>query len=467
MPTKKTTSTKTRATDAANPAAPPADEQRAAIGGEPDFFEQLQAFSADEWQAGLKIYVYRTWPVIDKRDENHFLAKISEPFDEDYLLRHFGSGKYYLRLNNRSGETLNSRTVSIHNPSYPPKVSPDEVVQTDPRNERYFKVWPATPQSTSVPADTAALQELSKLATKVLEHRESAAAPDGEQANLTSTLVKWALDQTAKERDSSDPTRIATLLKELKTLLPQQQPADGLALVDRVLSVAEKLNPARAKPEAEDPLTYVDRVLNLADKLRPAQSPVISPDGGNLAAVATIVHEVGALLKDPLTIAAQVWAASKARNVAGAPTIARTQPQPTPAPAVPLPVEPQGHAQADAPQPSANTPLPGPPPQLIALASQITPVMLRWLFADVPGAQQGADFAAYVCDGWGLEDLRLIQNIGPAGIVELYQNSPFWGTIGGVEAKFRDFVEAFVAWKPNDDEKQDGIETEAIDLKGV
>jgi hypothetical protein len=460
MPTKKTTSTKTRATDAAIPAETLA-EQGAASGGEPDFFEQIQAFSADEWQAGLKIYVYRTWPVIDKRDENHFLSKISEPFDEDYLLRHFGSGKYYLRLNNRSGETINSKTVSIHNPAYPPKVSPDEVVQTDPRNERYFKAWPVTAQPASAAGETAALHELSKLATKALEQRESVAAPDGEQAGLTATLVKWALEQTTKERDSSDPTRITGLLKELKALLPQQQPADGLALVERVLSVAGKLNPARVEAQAEDPLTYVDKVLSLADKLRPAQSSVTTPNGGNLADVAAIVHEVSALLKDPLTIAAQVWAASKARSVAGAPATARTQPQPTAPTAAPLPVESQGGpAHADASQPSADTAPPGPPPQLIALANQITPVMLRWLFADVPGAQQGADFAAFVCDGWGLEELRLVQSIGAAGIVELYQNSPFWVTIAGVEAKFREFVEGFVGWKPDDDDKPETQETD-------
>jgi len=86
--------------------------------------------------------------------------------------------------------------------------------------------------------------------------------------------------------------------------------------------------------------------------------------------------------------------------------------------------------------------------------------MLRWLFADVPGAQQGADFAAFVCDGWGLEELRLIQNSGAAGIVELYQNSPFWLTIAGVEAKFREFVEGFVGWKPDDDDKPETQETD-------
>jgi hypothetical protein len=61
-----------------------------------------QSFTAEEWRAGLKVYLYRLWPVIDRREDNHFLAKVAEPFDEDYLLRHFDSGK---RTSRDSGGT--------------------------------------------------------------------------------------------------------------------------------------------------------------------------------------------------------------------------------------------------------------------------------------------------------------------------------------------------------------------------
>ncbi len=84
------------------------------------------------------MYVYRCWPVIDRKEGQHFLAKLSEPFDEDLLLRTFGSGKYYLRLNNGKGNTVGSTTVSVHNLDHPPKVHPDEVVASDPQNERYY-----------------------------------------------------------------------------------------------------------------------------------------------------------------------------------------------------------------------------------------------------------------------------------------------------------------------------------------
>ncbi len=470
MPTKNTAKRKAALTDAPKPTetapeeeqAPPESGRSAAASesGEPDFFEQLQAFTPDQWQSGLKIYVYRCWPIIDRREDNHFLAKIAEAFDEDYLLRHFGSGAYYLRLNDRRGKTLNSKTVSIHNRDHPPRVDLAEVVASDPRNERYFAAWPAGTQPSPAPADTAALHELSKLAAKVLDQRESVAPQDGEQANLTSTLVKWALDQTGKERESSDPTRIAALLKELKALLPQQQPAaDGLALVDRVLAVVQKLNPAPPKPEAQDPLDYVDKVLNLADKLRPAQSAPALPTGddGTMAAVSTIIHEIAVLLKDPLTIAMQAWALSKAQNAAGAaPALARSQPQPTPV--LPAPAQPSGHAQPDAAQPDATAPPQPLPPQIIALASQVTPVMLKWLQADAPAAEQGAEFAAFVSDGWGFEDLKLLQDIGAAGIVDLYRRSPFWPILALMEGKFQEFVNAFVSWQPPKEESEDSAQ---------
>ena len=454
MPIQKTTKNGKRKTDRLTPTEAAPDEQQASESGEPEFFEQIQKFTADEWQSGLKVYVYRTWPVIDRRDDSHFLAKIREPFDEDYLLRNFGSGKYYLRLNNGSGETVNSKTVSIHNPSYPPKVSPDEVVQADPRNETYFKVWPLAPAvETAAAADTAALHELSKLATKALEQRESTAVSNGEQAALNSVLVKWALEQITKERDSNDPSRVAGLVKELKSLFPQQQPVDGLAMVDRVLTIVQKLNPTPTTPEPPDPIDYVEKVLTVADRLRPLQSgPSMSEgDGGNLASIAAIVHEAADLLKNPLTIAAQVWAASRNQNSApSASTVPQAQPSPAqPTGAPPPPAEP------------STTPPPGAPPQsLMILANAITPVMLKWIHEDAPGAELGSSFAGWLADGWGIQELQSLQAVGSQGIIDLYRRSPVWAVLAPMEEKFRQFVKAFVAWQPSaDDDGQESADT--------
>src|SRR5215469_17994332 len=77
------------------------------------FFESLTQFTPEEWR-GMKIYVYRLWPVIDRKEKEHFLAKVQEPCDEDFLLSTFGTGKYYLRLNNKQGNTIASHTVSVY-----------------------------------------------------------------------------------------------------------------------------------------------------------------------------------------------------------------------------------------------------------------------------------------------------------------------------------------------------------------
>jgi hypothetical protein len=439
-----------RQTDEQSPAEALSERESIPDAGDPEFFEQLQKLTAEDWQAGHRVYIYRTWPVIDRRDEHHYVAKVSEPFDEDFLLRHYGSGKYYMRLNNRQGETINSKTASVHDPSFPPKVSPDEVVKGDPRNDTYFKVWPpAPPAEPAATPDNSALRELSRLATKVLEQRGTTPGSDGQEDALKTVLVKWALEQTTKERESNDPSRIASLLKELKSLLPQQVP-DDLGTIDRVLSIIEKLTPRPAATEAADPIVYIEKILRVADKLRPPQpeaAPAPTGDGSNLAAIATIVHEVAGVLKDPVTIAAQVWAAK--RNAAATGTVPM---QPQRSPNQP-PESRSGPQQPASPRTTESQPV-------INLANAITPVMLKWIHGDAPGAELGSEFAAWVADGWGTEDLKSLQAFGSAAIIDLYRQSPVWPVLFPMEEKFRQFVGAFVAWTPAEDGEQESLETE-------
>jgi len=57
-------------------------------------------------------------------------------------------------------------------------------------------------------------------------------------------------------------------------------------------------------------------------------------------------------------------------------------------------------------------------------------------------------------DGWGFEDLKSLQAIGVAGIVDLYRHSPVWAILANMETKFQQFVEAFVGWQPLADESE-------------
>ena len=436
--------------------------------------EQIQRLTPEEWQ-GKKVYLYRVWPIIDKKGDDHFLAKLSEPFDEDYLLKNWGSGRYHLRLNGTAGQGIASQTVAIHNPDHPPKVDPLEVVESEPRNKVYFEVWgPRAAKADTPPADTAAVQELSKLASKVLDQRSGAPA---EQASGLSDAATTLLLGMSKGRDElaeklatvagasgGDPIaaldRAVELIKKLQADSGRPAAGDPIAALDRAVSLLQKLQPPATPQPAKSPVEQVTEMLDLYARLKENMAPAVAADSGSsLASVAAIVHEVADFLKTPVAIGMQVWAASRNRTAGAVPT-APPQTQPQQAPAQPAPPEAKA-APPDA-APAAAEPL---PQSLLALANAMTPVMLRYLNVDAPGAEMGADFAGWVSDGWGLEDLKSLQALGVGNIVALYRQSPLWAALAPMESKFQEFVTAFVAWQPPTEDaesQQDGAgESEA------
>ena len=431
------------------------------------FFDGLFDYPKQEWDDGrMVLSLYRLEPYTDRTaggPKPVWVMKYAGPVDQERILLDHGSGRYRLYLNQaeagrRKTVLVETHEFEIFNPKFPPKIPAGEWVD-DPRNKKWAWAHPSR-QRQDGPLGVSDVLELVReairterpeLPSRGVETSDAAIKLAIAQSQGRDDLAKELATRAAAPAPQSNPLGdLKTMVEVVKTLLPQQQqPTDGLALVDRVLAMMQKLNPAPAKPEAQDPLAYVDSVLSLADRLRPAQSAPALPTGddGSLAAVSAIIHEVAVLIKDPLLVAMQVWAASRAQNAAGALAApARSQPQPTPV--LSAPAQPGGHAQPDAAQQATTAPPTVPPPQIIALANQVTPIMLRWLLADAPPAEQGAEFAAFVADGWGFQDLKLLQDIGAAGIVDLYRHSPFWGILGPMEGKFEEFIKAFVEWQP-------------------
>jgi len=244
-------------TDQSQASVPEGTEAPAAVerpgakpNGEPTpFFERLHQFTADDWR-GLRAYLYRLWPVIDRKESEHFIAKLSEPFDEDYILRTFGSGKYHVRLNDSRGKTVASSTLNCHNHDFPPKVDPREVVGSDPQNAKYFEVWgqPAAPAPAAASSDSAAataITRLSEMLGKVIDKQQAGSPAEDLQADLG---------------------RIGGLVRELKSLLPQQPAqADALTTLEKAASLVERLRPQSAG--AADSLALVKEVLSVVEKL--------------------------------------------------------------------------------------------------------------------------------------------------------------------------------------------------------
>ena len=225
-----------------------------------EFFERLASCKPDDWQTGFKVYVYRVWPIIDRKDGQHFLAKVNEPFDPDYILRNWGSGKYHLKLNNQQGKTLATTTISCHNPDFPPRVDPAEVVVSDPRNDQYFKVWAkrqeAEPESIRITDSSAvgqAMQELGRIAR--------------EKPTVDKALADLYLE-TAKARDS---------LVEKIGSKQDSGVADHLLALEKFLNLVERLQSKERPTQTVNQFATVEAILSLVEKLRPteqARNPV-------------------------------------------------------------------------------------------------------------------------------------------------------------------------------------------------
>jgi hypothetical protein len=245
----------------------------------PPFWEFIHSLN-DRWATeGIVCYAYRLLPVIDRRETEHFLAKFTEDFDEDTLLRNFGSGKYLLQCNNGRGKTLHRRVVSLHNLDFPPRVNPEEIVASDPRNEVYLRTWAKKPDAAagqgnkeSSKGETAeilrevfekgakidpTLVELWKeassqrdaLAKLLAEQKQTAPAPPPPQPNLLEIL-------TQVKQLQGDPLFMLGKLKEFfpspkerELSSSDQAPPDPLDNLQKMLAVFEKARDM-FKPEA-------------------------------------------------------------------------------------------------------------------------------------------------------------------------------------------------------------------------
>jgi hypothetical protein len=130
------------------------------------------------------------------------------------------SGLYEVFVHNSRGKTIYTEKISFHNPRYPPRVDPRELVAGDPRNSLYLEIFarPAEKPGKETPADTNTISNM--VLTK-------AGGFDPRLAEM------W--ERTAKERDElsaalaakNAPPDLLALVRGIKELLPAQPPAAG------------------------------------------------------------------------------------------------------------------------------------------------------------------------------------------------------------------------------------------------
>ena len=291
------------------------------------FFESLAQFTTEEWR-GMKMYVYRLWPVIDRKEKEHFLSKLQEPCAEDFLLSTFGSGKYYLRLNNKQGNTIASHTVSVYNQQHPPRVNPEEVVVSDPENDRYFKTW-GKPQPATLGDSSSAVADLARMALNEGNRRPSLdpqilglwEKTNAERDNLAQRLVEMA-----QKQPPASAVEPITMLREMLGVMREiQPPVPPAASIDQIAdAVATRLGVVGRGAGGGDPFSHWEKVQAFLERAG-GVAPAVNPEGpgGGVAGdvssswaphIANIISEARAFVPELM----QAWFAVRSSSAPAA-----------------------------------------------------------------------------------------------------------------------------------------------------
>jgi hypothetical protein len=471
------------------------------------FWELVQSLG-DKWATGdYTLYVYRKWPVIDRADTDHFIAKLREPIDPDYLLRTFGTGKYSLQLNDAQGKMVSYKIEAVHHPDCPPKLNQAEITR-DPANDVYWATWgkrsnggDAKPERETITKENIAeiiraAQEGNKLDPQMVGWLQS-------MANARDELAGKLAQGTAK----SPVDDVATLAKALKDMMPSPAAAasappqpDLLSIIASVkslqadpLSMLEKLkgffparepDPTRADAAPANSLDELKKVLEVFGQAKslftpeaaPAAAFAASPDASpweQLAVqlsgvIAPILNGISGIIMAakskpgdtaamagmpaaPAPIAFNPYDANAMQEFLRAQKAAATRPQPAPAPS------PVASPPGTGTPPATAEAQPEPGPQdIMQQVFVIVAQALNCLNRDVDGHEAAASIIAL---NGGLTYETIAQQIQTAGIpvvLELATNTNLAPQVAAYEGQLRKFLEEFVegpAWNDDEDPK--------------
>lgn len=438
--------------------------------GAPSFFERLKDYPTQEWDGGqVVLTLYRLEPFTDRTTGGPkpvWVMKYGNPIDEERILLDHGSGRYRVYLNEAEPGSRKTRMVETHefeiyNPKHPPKIPAGEWVE-DPRNKKWAWAHPNRQR----PDSPLGVADIIELVREAIRSQRS----EPPRAETNDAVIKLALEQSqgrdtlARELASrpATPATVANPLADLKmladvvmTLQPEKPAAiDPVSALNRAVELVKQLQPAAPTQPQKSPIEQVTEMLDFYEKLKGNFAPGVAPDGsGNLGAVAAIIHEVSEVLKNPLTILAQVWAASKART---APGVQPAAPEPVGQPGAPAQQPPRpANGQPQRQQPQADT------QGFLQFVETITPTMI----AKLESGEDGGDFAAWIYEGWPdvlarLQTLATPAMPGVTGapvIIGFYRTTPHWPRLALHEKEFGQFIDEFCKWKPQDLKAEDEI----------
>jgi hypothetical protein len=359
------------------------------------FFEFIKAYP--DWEA-CAIYLYRLWPVIDRKLTGHsekYIDVFSEPISEMDILRKHGSGKYLLHFNdsNRPGglKQVAMCKLELNDPLYDPILDQNEVVEGIDANKSYIEGLIARGKWKRNPPVEQAAAASDTLAASLATALQRISAPPAPAAPVVTA-----------EPARPDPYEIGLRIAELAQRTAPKPSADPLELALKIVSLMHQ------RP-AEDPLELYGKVADIIEAR--AARYAGKPAGADWS---TVLLDLAKAL--PALI--QGFVAMKAAG---------------------------GQAQAAAGQAPATAP----PAAAVAVATpealleELKPFLLR----AISTGQGGDEFAAGVVTFYGEDRYRQIAGLGADGILDSLRRQPeVWTVLSPYEADIRAFVLDFLAY---------------------
>jgi hypothetical protein len=220
---------------------------------------------------GTTTMVYRLEPVISRPARQHCIGQHVGCFSRDQVFREYGSGVYQFYVKDASKKLLYTESSSFHNPNFPPRLDPLELVASDPKNQPYLQMFKlATENKSPFTVDAARKDDIAEI---LRAHSDA--------SKLDPIVIEWLKDMTNKRDDlatkladgsaksPSPGVDLPELVKALASIMPSPSPsADPLSIVDKVLTIQN-----RAETDVERVWTLVERVQG-NDRREEAPNPL-------------------------------------------------------------------------------------------------------------------------------------------------------------------------------------------------
>ncbi len=435
--------------DSAAPPAPPstpqADPDAAALDRprkklKPDqFFAAIAAYKPADATCS---YIYRRWPVIDKKltggeDAVTYIDKVAGAIDRAYIVRTWGSGEYRIRFVDenapRGQNEVCNAILTIEEQDAPPVLDTRELVLGHPQNAGYVEqlrlrgLLPKPKEEVGVQPETA---ELARIAGDVirggLQQRRSdpAEAAMSKSFDLLAEGAKRAIDLAGGGKNQADPVELFLRMREatkgdsdmIRLLLDSQSKQFNLMLE----LMKQQQRPPESSLEAQ--LASFERLSRLFDKFS-GRGSASSPFWDALAGV----------LPGALGLIGSI-AASRA--------------------GVPADQIAAAAAPAMVPNPDSG----GASPMLMLPPFVVNQVAAQILSSLASGVG-GDDFAESLSQTYGEAIYDQVAARGKAEILKQLERATAWPQLAARRAELEQFIDDFLAWgRPDDPAAAGGLQ---------